>query len=232
MPTTPTERPEFGQPGWRRRMEARYGWDHEFAAIGAILVLVLLSIGFVHGDDNTMTGPLPQDPKDMATAPQAIPPCYTDQYFLPLPAWSRFTKMPAVPEQLQPMGHGELKHQPSPAAVAETKPDVPPMPKKLPQVGPVASSTTPAPAPTNAPDLQTISPFLQWVHDHPQEAAAQARQQAASYHVATGGAPLNGAAAGGATPAGDPYWMPPMLDAPAVSAGDSGSSATYSTPQK
>ena len=224
MPTSPSDRPVFGQPGWRRRMEARYGWDHEFAAIGAILVLVLISFGFARGDDGS--GPLPQgDPKDMAQAPPEIPHCYTDQYFLPMPAWSRFSRMPELPEQLQPMGHGELKHKPSPAAVAETKPDVPPMPKKLPQVGPLASSPTPAPAPTDKPELQAISPFLQWVHDHPQEAAAQARQQAASYNVPTGGAP------GGTAQAADPYWMPPMLDAP-VQAGGNGSAATYSTPQK
>ncbi len=225
MPTSPSDRPVFGQPGWRRRMEARYGWDHEFAAIGAILVLVLISIGLVHGDDQS--GSLPQDPKDVAQAPGTIPPCYTDQYFLPMPAWSRFTRMPDLPEQLKPMGHGEIKHHPSPAAVAETKPDVPPMPKKLPQVGPLASSATPAPAPSDKPELQAISPFLQWVHDHPQEAAAQARQQAASYSVPTGGAPMTGGA-----PASDPYWMPPMLDTPAVSTGGNGSAATYSTPQK
>jgi hypothetical protein len=222
MPTSPSDRPVFGQPGWRRRMEARYGWDHEFAAIGAILLLVLISIGFAHGDD--ASGPLPQDPKEMAPAPQQIPVCYTDQYFLPMPAWSRFTSMPVLPEQLQPMGHGEIKHKPSPAAVAETKPDVPPMPKKLPQVGPLASSATPAPEPANKPELEAISPFLQWVHDHPQEAAAQARQQAASY---------NAAAPTGATPAGNPYWMPPMLDdAPAAAASGNGSAAIYSTPQK
>ncbi len=208
MPTPPSSRPAFGQPGWRRRMEDRYGWDKEFAAVGAILVLVLLSLGLVRADDTT----LPQDdPKEVAPAPQQIPVCYTDQYFLPMPAWSRFTKMPALPEQLMPMGGGEIKHRPAPIAVAETKPDLPPMPKKLPQ------------APPKSPELEAISPFLQWVHDHPQEAAAQARKDATNYTPAP---------ATVAAPGADPYWMPPMMDQPEPAPAGGGSAAIYSTPQK
>jgi len=208
MPTSPSSRPVFGQPGWRRRIEARYGWDKEFAAVGAILVLVLLSLGLVRADDTT----LPQDdPKDVAPAPQQIPVCYTDQYFLPMPAWSRFTKMPALPEQLMPMGGGEIKHRPAPIAVAETKPDLPPMPKKLPQARPAPPT----------PELEAISPFLQWVHDHPQEAAAQARKDAATDQAPPAVAPAGA----------DPYWMPPMMDQQPP-AGGGGSAAIYSTPQK
>ena len=208
MPIPSAPRPAFGQPGWRRRLESRYNWDREFAAIGAILVFVLLSITFVRADDGT----LPQDdPKDIAPAPQQIPTCYTDQYFLPMPAWSRFTKMPALPEQLQPLGGGEIKHKPAPVAVAETKPDLPPMPKKLPQ----ATSAPPT------PELEAISPFLQWVHDHPQEAAAQARKDATTYQAPPPVAPAGG----------DPYWMPPMTDQQPA-AGGGGSAAIYSTPQK
>jgi hypothetical protein len=209
MPTSSTSRPAFGQPGWRRRQADRYGWDKEFAAIGAILVLVLLSVSLVRADDNA----LPQDdPKNAAPAPQEIPHCYTDQYFLPLPSWSRFTRMPALPEQLQPQGGGEIKHKPAPVAVAETKPDLPPMPKKLP----------PAPAPADRPEVEAISPFLQWVHDHPQEAAAQARSDAAVYHAApTTAGPV----------VADPYWMPPMIDQ-SQAGGGNGSAAIYSTPQK
>ncbi len=217
MSPDPTFRPVFGQPGWRRRIEDRHGWDKEFVTVGAILVFVLLSIGFVRADDAA----LPQDdPKDAQQQPD-IPHCYTDAYFLPLPSWSHFVKMPELPAALTPMGGPVNKIKPSPAAVAETKPDQAPMPKKLPQPGPLATSATPAPAPSNKPELEAISPFLQWVHDHPQQAAAAARQESASYN----------AQPAGAMPAADPYWMPPMMDQPAP-VGGNGSAAIYSTPQK
>jgi hypothetical protein len=214
-------RPAFGQPGWRRRMEDRYGWDKEFAAVGAILLLLLLTIGFVRADDQAG----PQDPKEMAPAPQQQPDlrCYTEQAFLPMPEWSHFTKMPPLPEALTPMGAVANKARPSPAAVAETRPDMPPMPKKLPQIGPLATSGKAAPSPSNKPTLEAISPFLQWIQEHPQQAAAAARKDAATENAA----PASDGGPGGA----DPYWMPPMMDEP-VQAGGNGSTATYSTPQK
>jgi hypothetical protein len=140
-----------------------------------------------------------------------------------MPDWSHFRKMPALPQALTPMGAVANKARPSPAAVAETKPDVPPMPKKLPQPGPVAASSEPAPAPKETPELAAISPFLQWIKDHPQEAAAAARKEADAYN-----------ASAKAAPSPDPYWMPPMIDeneTPAPSTG-AGSAAIYSTPQK
>jgi hypothetical protein len=48
-----SQRPVFGQPGWRRRMEAQYGWDKEFKAAGIILLLIFLSLAFAHADGDT-----------------------------------------------------------------------------------------------------------------------------------------------------------------------------------
>ena len=132
-------RPTFGQPGWRRRTESRYGWDREFAAaVAGALAVLLFSIGLAHGDENTGT---PADPKEMVT-PYQDSGCSTDITFLPLPSWAS-AKMPPLPGQLTPMGTPTVLHKPAPAAVAETKPDTPPMPKKLPQVYPLASSKDP-----------------------------------------------------------------------------------------
>lgn len=218
MPNDHTPRPNFGQPGWRRRMEDRYGWDKEFAAVGTVLLLLLLTLGIIHAGDETVS----RDPKQVESAPASAPTCYADQYFLPLPQWSSYSKMPALPDALKPMGAVANKAKPAPAAVAETKPDLPPMPKKLPQVGPLASSSTPAPSPSQKPELEAVSPFLQWIKDHPQEAAEIAKRQAASYNAAQPSGPISG---------GDPYWMPPMIDQ-SLQVGGGGSSATYSTPQK
>jgi len=208
-------RPVFGQPGWRRRME--YRWDKEFLAVGAFLVVLLFSVALIHADEDTG---LP-DPKEMGEQPATSD---TDITFLPLPAWAS-AKMPPLPEQLRPMGHAPVIAKPSPAAVAETKPDQPPMPKKLPQVYPLAGSKDPAPAASDSPALMAVSPFLEWIKDHPQEAAAQARKEAESETAPP--AP--------STPAASPYWMPPMIDtgnaAPAPEGGSS-SAAIYSTPQK
>jgi hypothetical protein len=101
------------------------------------------------------------------------------------------------------------------------------MPKKLPQVYPLATSKEPAPVASNPPALVAASPFLEWIKNHPQEAAEQARKEADT--------PTAGPAAS-AAPGAAPYWMPPMIDtgAPAAPGGDngSGSAATYSTPQR
>jgi hypothetical protein len=215
----PTPRPVFGQPGWRRRMENRYGWDKEFVAVGVILTMLFLSLILIRADD----GSLP-DPKEMGEAPA---PCTTDFTFLPLPAWAS-AKMPPLPEQLKPMGHEPVLAKPSPAAVAETKPDLPPMPKKLPQVYPLASSKEPAPAASDSPVLMAVSPFLEWIKDHPQEAAAAARKEADTYSAGPGPA--------GPAPGASPYWMPPMIDSDSgtTTSGNSGggSAAIYSTPQR
>jgi hypothetical protein len=223
MSNNHSPRPVFGQPGWRRRMESRYGWDKEFFAVGLILVMLFISVVLLRADEGTG---LP-DPKEMAQQPPPPASEGVDLTFLPLPSWAS-AKMPALPEQLKPMGHRIDVAKPSSAAVAETGPDQPPMPKKLPQVYPLASSKDPAPAASNSPANIAVSPFLEWIKDHPQEAAAQARKDAATASTAAP-APAPGSA---------PYWMPPMIDtssdAPAAQAGGSGSgsAAIYSTPQR
>ena len=224
-------RPTFGQPGWRRRTESRYGWDREFAAaVAGALAVLLFSIGLAHGDENTGT---PADPKEMVTSDQDAG-CSTDITFLPLPSWAS-AKMPPLPGQLTPMGTPTILHKPSPAAVAETKPDTPPMPKKLPQVYPLASSKDPAPAANDSPALMAVSPFLQWIKDHP--AGSRDPGRARKPTVIVPARPLRAAAASRPGPGASPYWMPPMIDSSpvaAVQAGESGngSAAIYSTPQR
>jgi hypothetical protein len=115
------------------------------------------------------------------------------------------------------MGHSPVSAKPSAAAVAETRPDTPPMPKKL---APATPNTVAAPDPA----LVAVSPFLQWIKEHPQEAAVAARKESGNYSAP----PSNVGPA-----ITDPYWMPPMIDStdgapPAVG----GSAAIYSTPQK
>jgi hypothetical protein len=211
-------RPVFGQPGWRRRMEAQYGWDKEFKAAGVILFLIFLSLVMARaGDDTGLPG---DDPKDATPTDPEVSTTSVSDMFLPMPEWSRFKKMPPLPDVLKPMGaSAEPRAKPATAAVAETKPDGAPPPKPAPK----------AMAPQPDADLVAISPFLQWVKDHP-DAAAQARKQAADDATTT-------APAGAPTPANasaDPYWMPPMVDAPDASAPPptGGSSATYSRPQR
>jgi hypothetical protein len=193
-------------------MEDRYGWDKEFMAVGIVLVLLLVTFGLAHADDATG---LPQgDPKDMSSEQAGAPaPCLTGDFFLPIPTWSHFTKMPPLPEQLTPMGHSLTIAKPAPAAVAETKPDAAPMPK--PAVKPKPAAPDPA--------LMAVSPFLQWVKDHPDEAASQARKQAETY---TAGPPAVTA------PTINPYWMPPMIDDSGTPPPVTGSAAIYSRPQR
>lgn len=224
MTPSPSPRPVFGRPGWRRRMEAQYGWDKEFKAAGIILLLILASLAFVRADDGT--GLPGDDPKDVGPErPEVSTTDCVSEMFLPIPEWSHFTKMPPLPSVLTPMGESpESQVKPRKAAVAETKPDGAPPPKPAPK--PMA------PAPD--PDQVAISPFLQWIKDHPQEAVAQARKEAATEGRTTAPAAAS-ASAGGGAPA-DPYWMPPMIDsatAPTVEASSGGGSAAiYSRPQR
>jgi hypothetical protein len=213
-------RPVFGQPGWRRRIETQYGWDKEFKATGIILVLILLSLAFARADDDT--GLPGNDPKEIASErPEVSTTSCVSEMFLPIPEWSHFEKMPPLPGVLQPMGHSpESTVKSSPAAVAETKPDGAPPPKPAPKPK----------EPTPDPDQVAISPFLQWIKDHPGDAAAEARKQAAS----DAGAPAPASPAAPNAPV-DPYWMPPMIDsssAPAVEASGGGSAAIYTRPQR
>jgi len=219
-------RPVFGRPGWRRRTEAQYGWDKEFKAAGIIFMLILASLAFARADDNT--GLPGDDPKDVAPDRSEVSTtnCVSEM-FLPIPEWSRFTKMPPLPGVLTPMGVSpESEVKPSKAALAETKPDGAPPPKPAPK--PMA------PAPD--PDQVAISPFLQWIKDHPAEAVAAARKEAATDSGTPAATPA-GALAPAGVPA-DPYWMPPMIDSasappPDVQAvGGPGSAAIYSRPQR
>jgi hypothetical protein len=216
MPPQDSSRPVFGQPGWRRRMQAQYGWDKEFKAAGFILLLVLLSLVVARaGNDTGLPG---EDPKDVSRAEPEVSTtnCVSDM-FLPMPGWSHFVKMPALPDTLKPMGAPSpaAAAKSSAAAIAETKPDGAPPPRPAPK----------AQAPKPDADFVAISPFLQWVKDHP-DAAAQARKQAASDAPP---APASPAAPAGAN--GDPYWMPPMIDSPGAD-DFQGGSATYSRPQR
>jgi hypothetical protein len=217
-----SQRPVFGQPGWRRRMEAQYGWDKEFKAAGIILLLIFLSLAFAHADGDT--GLPGDDPKDLGPVrPEVSTTSCVSEMFLPMPEWSRFEKMPPLPEVLTPMGHSLVHDEkPRPAALAETKPDAAPPPKLAPK--PKVAQPD--------PDQVAISPFLQWIKDHP-DAAAQARKQA----VVDAGAPAAGSTAAAPAPA-DPYWMPPMIDSSAsgsdvqAAGGVGGSAAIYSRPQR
>lgn len=209
-------RPVFGQPGWRRRMQTQYGWDKEFKAAGAILLFLILTLAFARaGDDTGLPGDDPKDvgPANSEASTTSSTNCVSDM-FVPIPAWSRFVKMPPLPEVLTPMGKSPTLSKPRPAALAETKPDGAPPPKPAPKPQ----------APKPDPDLVAISPFLQWVKDHP-DAAAQARKQAAADAPPVSPTPVNPAAGG------DPYWMPPMIDGSGTD-DLQGGSATYSRPQR
>jgi hypothetical protein len=85
-------RPVFGQPGWRRRMENRYGWDKEFLAVGIILLMLFVSTVLIRADEGSS---LP-DPKELGQPPA---PCMVDLTFLPLPAWAS-AQMPPMPKKL------------------------------------------------------------------------------------------------------------------------------------
>jgi hypothetical protein len=223
----------------RIRQEARYlkYWLLKVRAAGFVLALAL-ALAAHQARADASTG-LADDPKDMSYQSTTTTTTTTDVMsmsspFLPLPSWSRFEKMPPLPDQLKPLG--KKPAEPVPLATTpvilrkdpgEQTPSVfIPKPKDIPVVN-------------NNPTLIAVSPFLQWVKDHPKDATAQARKEAAIYNPQ---APVAGANApnseGGS---GSPYWMPPLVDsgdttAPASSSstttGNGGSAAIYSTPQR
>ena len=141
--------------------------------------------------------------------------------FLSLPAWSSYTKMPPLPDQLKPLGRKPLivsTRSPSPASAT-------PSPA-------VAAAVAPAPQHPHVsdsnPTLIAVSPFLEWIKDHPTQAAAQAHKEADAYRANP--APATTANA-------SPYWMPPIDETPETTVAQptttTGSSAAiYSTPQR
>jgi hypothetical protein len=218
--------------------------DWRVSAYSLLLLSIFLIIlsNLVHGDD--LTGQPVDDPKDLMPA-STTPAQSTIQtgLFVPMPVWARGIIMPPLPVELKPMG----------GKTAVAGPPPPPAPLAPPKETTVTTTASSAPTPasssekssTNAaennPALVAVSPFLQWIKTNPQAAAAQARQQAESYHAgppadsaaaiapgATGHTPI--AAPGGT---GDPYWLPPLIDSADFGPTPvSGSAAIYSTPQR
>jgi hypothetical protein len=217
----------------RIRQEARYlkYWILKVRAAGLILALAM----FAAPDDaraDAATG-LADDPKDMSSSSTTTEVMTMSSPFLPLPGWSKFEKMPPLPDQLTPLG----KKTVAPAAVTpviarkdpgESTPAVfVPKPKDVPVVN-------------NNPTLMAVSPFLQWIQAHPKDAGAQARKQAEVYNAAPPAA-ASGTAPAAAAGSDSPYWMPPLIDsgdtAPlggssSTTTGSGGSAAIYSTPQR
>ena len=210
-----------------RKIEARRlkYWKLKIKAAG--LVLCLLSGGLAHADESTGL-PL-DDPKDLhaySTTTRITRINYA-QPFIPMPQWAqaRFDKMPPLPDQLKPMGK-----KPAPAVTAAPTP----APNAAPVTPMVVTAGKPKTADVN-PTLIAVSPFLQWIKDHPKDAAAEAQKQASSYR-----APAGSSGNGGSSD--DPYWMPP-LDSSDNSSGPSTenssasstvthSAAIYSSPQR
>jgi hypothetical protein len=201
------------------------------AVLVAISLLVLVPSNHLRADD--LTGMQQDDPKDLI-ALRPVPqtgdgPC--GQQFLPLPSWSHVIDMPPLPYQLKPMGKKPMiaASTPPPAPLTPPKEETTATPASTEAAKPKTASAEPAPA------LIAVSPFLQWVKANPQAAAAQARQQAETYHASSapeGGTPGASVPTGPTAPAEDPYWLPPLIDSPTVSASSGGSAAIYSTPQR
>jgi hypothetical protein len=206
-----------------------------------LLVLLLLVLpGRGRADD--LTGMPYDDPKDLmptssvTTTTQAT----GSSLFLPLPAWSRGSVMPPLPDQLKPMGRKPV------VASATTTTTAPLAPPKDATATPVKEETTAPSKPSPASDasnpaLVTVSPFLQWIKANPQAAAAQARQAANSYNTPPPAPNPNAPAAnhgaavinGQNDSSADPYWLPPLIDsADIVPTVVGGSAAIYSTPQR
>jgi hypothetical protein len=197
-------------------------------------LFVVLPPRLAHGDD--LTGQAQDDPKDLLPAPVSPPRPQTADLgaFQPLPHWARGVTMPALPEQLKPMGKK--------IAVLTTPPSPAPAPLAPPPETPPASGGTPAkatntPAPAdNSPVLVTVSPFLQWIKSNPQAAAVEARQEANTYHASS--SPESGpsgttGATGAPGPTENPYWLPPLIDSSDFGPRPvTGSAAIYSTPQR
>jgi len=233
---------------WRRvGTFCRNDWRVSAYSLLLFAFFLILFSNLSRGDD--LTGLPYDDPKDLLPAP---PQAITSQtasslgLFAPMPAWAHGVTMPALPAELKPMG--------GKTAVAGPPPPPPPLapPKEPVTVVTTTASSAPTPATTknissvtnasgvtdNNPAMVTVSPFLQWIKTNPQAAAAQARQQAASYHPPspTDAGPSTGAGAiGHGAPGGseDPYWLPPLIDSADFGPTPvSGSAAIYSTPQR
>jgi hypothetical protein len=198
----------------------------------SLLVILLPCLSYAYADE--LTGQAQDDPKDLLPAPPSRPQSSVDSGFLPMPSWARGTTMPPLPIQLKPMGN-RTPGAPAPVAMATAPPLAPP--KEAPAAAPIMEETStprPAPAPAAAqpPTLIAVSPFLQWIKANPQAAAAQARQQANSYHAGQP-APGEAVAPGASAPGEDPYWLPPLIDSSEFGpTAVGGSAAIYETPQR
>jgi len=218
----------------RLRQEARClkYWILKVRAARFVLALALfLAVPAARADDGTG---LPEDPKDASSTHNEV--MTMSSPFLPLPGWSRFEKMPPLPEQLTPLG----KKAP---VVAEVTPVVP---RKDPgEVAPAVSIPKPKEIPVVNPNptLVAVSPFLEWIKDHPAQAAEQARKEASAYNPAPNPpapATSSASATAGTGSSRSPYWMPPLIDSSDTTAPPSSTSTTttgssaaiYSTPQK
>jgi hypothetical protein len=214
------------------------------ASLATAATLLLLMFAIARADE--FTGMPSGDSKDLICNPptSAPPQPPSDEIaFVPMPSWARGVLLPPLPEILKPMGKKSL------AASGPTKPVPPPLappPDATTTEHTTAGSPTPKPADT--PAMITVSPFLQWIQANPQAAAEQARQQAGGYQNPPAPS-VNGSNAPGApaTPNGaptgpaqnssaanpNPYWLPPLIDAPSVApTAVGGSAAIYSTPRR
>jgi hypothetical protein len=210
-------------------------WRIKASLLILLSLFVMLPPSLVRGDD--LTGLSQDDPKDLLPAPQVSASQPTGPIgagmFAPMPGWSRLGAMPPLPDQLKPMGKKTVVATNTPPTVIA--PLAPPK-----DTTPVVSTQdttakpkTPAVATESTPALIAVSPFLQWVKTNPQAAAAQAREQANSYHVPPTPDANGGTGNGPAGVTGDPYWLPPLIDSPDIIPGATGGSAAiYSTPQR
>jgi len=190
----------------------------------------MAALPLARADD--LTGLPVDDPKDLLpTPPPTVQPSIpAGNPFAPMPSWARGVTLGPLPDKLTPMGR------------STTGAGAPPTPPLAPPREPTTSATTTPPTtttaapkpPTSDPAMVAVSPFLQWVKANPQAAAAEARQQAESYHA--GPAPENGSGAANANgrhPQPDVYWLPPLIDSADLGAqAVTGSAAIYSRPQR
>lgn len=218
-----------GEPLRRIGISCLRSWRISATSLILLTLFAMLLPNLVSGDD--LTGLAQNDPKDLLPAPPVPPSQPTGGgLFVPLPSWCRLSAMPPLPDQLKPMGKKtEVATNPTPPPLAPPKETTPPAST---QEATVKAKTPPA-APEQSPALVAVSPFLQWVKTNPQAAAAQAREQANSYHVPPAGDAGSPGANGGPTGITDPYWLPPLIDSPDIVPGSGGGSAAiYSTPQR
>lgn len=212
------------------------------ASFALLLCLVVVILPHrARADD--LTGQSQDDPKDLIPASAPARPQNTGLAgFQPMPAWARGVVLSPLPDKLKPMGK-KIEVLTTPPTPAPNSTTLAPPPDASAAVADTTAKakTNPAPADNN-PDLIAVSPFLQWIKANPQAAAAEARQQANSYHASsspdaapsTGASGADNAAHAAATaPAEAPYWLPPLIDS-----GDfgskpvTGSAAIYQTPQR